>query len=95
MVTEITEAKNYFWCMDPSVQYLMGSDVPEPAGATIHSIVPIVPIATTATTDTDDDKIGFTLDVSMRLDRESDEVALGGDIIAIVAEPPEDLADSA
>jgi hypothetical protein len=89
MVTEITAAKNYFWRMDPSVQYLMGNDASEPVGATIHSIAPL------ATTTTDDDKIGFTLDVSMRLDRESDEVALGGDITSIVEEPLEDLADSA
>jgi hypothetical protein len=81
---------NYFWCMDPSVQYLMGHDVPIPEGATIHSIVPEEPVQS------DVDKIGFTLDVTMRLDQEqSDEAAQSGVIIAIDEHAPEDLADSA
>ena len=90
MVTESDSTTNYFWCMDPSVQYLMGNDVPEPEGATIHSIVPISPVHI------DDDKVGFTLDVSMRLDREQSEaIAQGGVIVQIVVNPSEDLADSA
>jgi hypothetical protein len=90
VVAEFIAATNYFWCMDTNVQYLMGSDVPEPEGATIHSIVPISPVHI------DDDKIGFTLDVSMRLDREqSEEIAQGGVIVPIIENPSEDLADSA
>lgn len=89
LVTENGSSTNYFWRMDPSVHYLMGSDVPEPEGATIHSIVPLSP------DHSDDDKIGFTLDVSMRLDRESEEVEQGGVIVPIVKDRSEDLADSA
>ena len=75
--------------MDPSVAYLMGSDAPEPEGATIHPIAPSAPVHS------DDDKIGFTVDVSMRLDRESEENAPGGVVLPMVESPPEDLADSA
>ena len=76
--------------MDPSVHYLMGRDAPIPEGATIHSIVPEEPVRS------DEVKIGFTLDVTMRLDQEqSDEAAQTGVIVAIDERAPEDLADSA
>jgi hypothetical protein len=76
--------------MDPSVQFLMGGDVPEHEGATIHSIVP------SSTVEIDDDKIGFTLDVAMRLDQETPtEDVPGGVVIQINESLPEDLADSA
>jgi hypothetical protein len=68
----------------------MGSDVPEPEGATIHSIAP------PTTVQIDDDKIGFTLDVAMRLDQDlPTEDALEGVVIQINENVPEDLADSA
>jgi hypothetical protein len=89
VVTDFGSYTNYFWHMDPSVAYLMGSDVPEPEGATIHPIAPSAPVHS------DDDKIGFTLDVSMRLDRESEEREPGGVIVPIVESTTEDLADSA
>ena len=76
--------------MDPSVQYLLGSDVPTPEGATIHSITP------PPTVQLDDDKIGFTLDVAMRLDQEMPtEEGDGGVVISINENLPEDLADTA
>jgi hypothetical protein len=76
--------------MDPSVQFLLGSDVPAPEGATIHSIAPL------STVEIDDDKIGFTLDVAMRLDREMPaEDIPSGVVIQINENLPEDLADSA
>jgi len=76
--------------MDPSVQFLLGNDVPTTDGATIHSIAP------PPTLQSDDDKIGFTLDVAMRLDRDQpvEEPSLGV-IISITENRPEDLADSA
>ena len=67
----------------------MGNDAPVPEGATIHSIVPAPPVAS------DDDKIGFTLDVTMRLDQEQADEAESGVIIPIADSAPEDLADSA
>jgi hypothetical protein len=74
--------------MDPSVQFLMGTDVPAPEGATIHSITP------PSTVQIDDDKIGFTLDVAMRLDQ--DQLAdVKGVVIPIDENQPEDLADTA
>jgi hypothetical protein len=67
----------------------MGNDAPIPEGATIHSIVP-EPVQS------DDDKIGFTLDVAMRLDQEqTDEADQSGAIISIVEDAPEPLADTA
>jgi hypothetical protein len=90
MVTENTLVTNYFWCMDPSVQYLMGYDVPVAEGATIHPIVPLSPIQV------DDDKIGFTVDVTMRLDQEqSHDDEQRGVVVPIVESPQERLADSA
>jgi len=66
------------------------NDVPTPEGATIHSIVPLPPIAN------DDDKIGWTLDVAMRLDQErAVKEAPQGVIIPIIRNSPEELADSA
>ena len=84
-VTEKFRMRNYFWCMDRSLQFLMGNDVSQVEGATIHLIVPPTPEAS------DDDKIGFTLDVSMRLDQEQSEHA----VVVPIAETPQDLADSA
>ena len=75
--------------MDPSVHYLMGSDAPAPGGATIHSIVSTPPVQS------DDDKIGFTLDVSMRLDQEQSDQGQAGVIISIAERASEHLADSA
>ena len=89
MVTDFDLTTNYFWGMDPSVHYLMGSDAPVAEGATIHSIVPAPPAQS------DVDKIGFTLDVTMRLDQEQADEARSGDIIPISEGAPEPLADSA
>jgi hypothetical protein len=76
--------------MDPSVQFLLGSDVPAPEGATIHSLVPSPPV------EIDDDKIGFTLDVAMRLDQEQQpDASSHGVIVQIGKNSPEELADSA
>jgi hypothetical protein len=76
--------------MDPSIQFLFGNHVPTPEGATIHPIVP------PSTVQIDDDKIGFTLDVAMRLDQDQHrDDASQGVIIPIVENQPEDLADSA
>jgi hypothetical protein len=86
-VTEKFQLTNYFWCMDRSIQFLLAHEVPHSEGATIHPIVPPLPEAT------DDDKIGFTLDVAARLDRESEESDKRGDVIPIG--PPPTLADSA
>jgi hypothetical protein len=57
-VSENVAFAQYFYCMDLSIHFLSGNDVPAPEGATIHSIAPppLVQI--------DDDKIGFTLDVA-------------------------------
>jgi hypothetical protein len=74
--------------MDPSAQFLLGHDVPESEGAMIHPIVPISPVSI------DEGKIGFTVDVTMRLDRESDEGAQTGVVVPLNERPPE-LADSA
>lgn len=75
--------------MDPSVQFLLGNDVPTSEGATIHSIVPPPELI-------DDDKVGFTIDVAVRLDREqSDQNAEPGVIVSMVENPPQELADSA
>jgi hypothetical protein len=44
----------------------------------------------------DDDKIGFTLDVAMRLDQEQpSDVVSGGVIIPMDENAPEELADTA
>lgn len=75
--------------MDPSVRFLLGSDVPAPEGATIHSIAPAPSV------EIDDDKIGFTLDVAMRLDQEMPSDEVPGVVISINENVPEDLADSA
>ena len=76
--------------MDPSVQFLLGVQVPEPEGATIH------PIAQPPPVQIDNDKIGFTLDVAMRLDQEQpSDVVPGAVIIPIDESAPEELADTA
>lgn len=75
--------------MDPNFQFLLGKDAPKSEGATIHSIAPLPPEST------DDDKIGFTLDVAARLDREHDDIAREGVIVPIVDPSKTDLADSA
>jgi hypothetical protein len=87
-VTEMCRSRNYFWGMDRSIQFLLGNDVPQSEGATIHPIIPPTPEPT------DDDKIGFTLDVAARLDRESDEIDERALVIPI-GEPTPTLADSA
>ena len=88
-VTEKFQLTNYFWCMDRSIQYLLVHEVPHSEGATIHPIVPPSPEPT------DDDKIGFTLDVAARLDRESEEGDKRADVIPIGKPTPPTLADSA
>jgi len=76
--------------MDPSVHFLLGSDVQEPEGATIHPIAPPAP------PEIDDDKIGFTLDVAMRLEKDPvPEDAEPGVVIPISENVAEDLADTA
>jgi len=76
--------------MDHSIRFLLGNELPTPEGATIHSIVPAPP------EQNDDDKIGFTLDVAMRLDQELlTDNARAGVVIPILGHSPEDLADSA
>ena len=75
--------------MYPSVPFLLGNDVPTSEGATIHSIVP-------QPERIDDHKIGFTLDVAVRLDREqSDQSAEPGVIVPMFENRPPELADSA
>jgi hypothetical protein len=74
--------------MDPSVQFLLGQDVP-PDGATIHSIAPEL------SESMDDDKIGFTLDVAVRLDQEQADETAHADIVPIVSTTSQELADSA
>jgi hypothetical protein len=91
VVTEKVTVTNYFWGMDPSVRFLMGGDASEGHGATIHSIAPPPPIP-----GDDDGKIGFTLDVAMRLDQEgSEDDRPQGVVVPIAEEPPQELADSA
>jgi hypothetical protein len=75
--------------MDPSVQFLLGNGVAVPEGATIHSLAPALPESI------DDDKIGFTLDVAMRLDRELAEDDAGQTSVVPIVEAPPELADSA
>jgi hypothetical protein len=89
VVTEKEMVREYFYCMYSSVPFLLGFDVPTCEGATIHSIVPQPELI-------DDNKIGFTLDVAVRLDREqSDQNAAPGVIVPMVENPPQELADSA
>jgi hypothetical protein len=75
--------------MDPSVQFLLGKDVPAPEGATISSIAP------QSAEQIDDDKIAFTLDVAMRLDQEQPPNDALGVVIPISENQPDDLAHSA
>lgn len=90
MVTENDVVTNYFWCMDPSVQFLLGYEEPVAEGATIHPIVVVSPVRF------DDDKIGFTVDVTMRLDQEqSEDVDQRSAVVPIVESSREHLADSA
>lgn len=88
-ITEKALVPNYFCSMDPSVQFLLGNDAPTSAGATIHSIAPLAPESN------DDGKIGFTLDVAARLDRDCDESALPEVIVPIIELARTRLADSA
>jgi hypothetical protein len=90
VVTEKVVVTNYFWSMDPSIQFLLGSDIPSPDVATIHALTPPTPVSI------DDDKIGFTLDVAVRLDQEqADDVSANALIVQITEASPEELADSA
>jgi hypothetical protein len=76
--------------MDPSVQFLLGNEVPTTSGATIHPLAPPDPVSI------DEDKIGFTLDVAVRLDQEySEEVREEAVIVPIVDTSDQDLADTA
>ncbi|HUZ42716.1 MAG TPA: hypothetical protein VMU68_15155 [Acidimicrobiales bacterium] len=75
--------------MDRSIQFLFAHDVPQSEGATIHPIVPPSPEPN------DDDKIGFTLDVAARLDRESEEGDERAVVIPIGKPRAPTLADSA
>jgi hypothetical protein len=87
VVTKRVVVRKYFWYVDPSVQFLLGNGVPAPEGATIHPIAPPVPVSL------DDDKIGFTVDVASRLDREQNDDAETRAVIVPIA--AEELADSA
>ncbi len=87
LVTGNAEIAKYPRCMDPSVQFLTGK-VAATRGATIHPIVPETPVSL------DDDKIGFTLDVAARLDREHSEEN-DGVIVPITDATQAELADSA
>jgi hypothetical protein len=87
VVTEKVGVREYFCGMYPSVQFLLGNGVPDSEGATIHSIVPVSPDPI------DDNKIGFTLDVAVRLDQELSENARPGVIVPLVEDP--ELADTA
>jgi len=71
------------------VQFLLGNGIPVPEGATIHQIAPPPPV------EIDDDKIGFTLDVAMRLDQEQPSDAVRGGVIIPIDENAPELADSA
>jgi hypothetical protein len=76
--------------MDPSAQFLLGHDVPESSGATIHALPSPEPVVT------DDDKIGFTLDVAARLkDERANQETHGAEIVPITDEAAQDLADTA
>jgi hypothetical protein len=75
--------------MDPSVHFLMGKDEPASEGATIHSIAAEAPVSI------DENKIGFTLDVTVRLDQESDDDLPSAEIVPIAEAAPEELADTA
>jgi hypothetical protein len=75
--------------MDPSVHFLLGNDEPSSQGATIHSLPAEAPVSI------DENKIGFTLDVSVRLDQESDDDVPRADIVAISDAEPQELADTA
>ncbi len=81
--------KEYFYCMYPSVPFLLGNAVPTSEGATIHSIGP-------PPERMDENKIGFTLDVAVRLDREqSNRNAEPGVIVPMAENRARELADSA
>jgi len=89
VVTEEAMVREYFYCMYPSVPFLLGNDVPTSEGATIRSIGP-------PPDRMDDHKIGFTLDVAVRLDREqSDRNAESGVIVPMAENRARELADSA
>lgn len=75
--------------MDPSVHFLMGRDEPSSEGATIHSLPTESPVSI------DEDKIGFTLDVTVRLDQEFKDELPSAEIVSITEAAPEKLADSA
>jgi hypothetical protein len=86
-VTVISVVDEYFGFMDRSVHYLLRGEIPASGEATIHSIAPEVPVRM------DDEKIGFTLDVSVRLERERSDDEDG--IVPLHGATPEELADSA
>ena len=75
--------------MDPSVNFLMGNDDASSEGATIHSLPTEVPVSI------DENKIGFTLDVTVRLDQDSDDDVPRAEIVPITEAEPEQLADTA
>ena len=63
--------------------------MPASEGATIHSIAAEAPVSI------DENKIGFTLDVTVRLDQESDDDLPRAEIVPIAEAAPEELADTA
>ena len=79
----------YFWGMDPSVHFLMGNDDASSEGATIHALPAEAPVSI------DENKIGFTLDVTVRLDQESDDDLPRAEIVPITEAGPQELADTA
>jgi hypothetical protein len=75
--------------MDPSVHFLMGNVDASSEGATIHTLPTDEPVSI------DENKIGFTLDVTVRLDQESDDDLPKAEIVPITEAGPQELADTA
>jgi hypothetical protein len=75
--------------MDPSVHFLLGSDDAPSEGATIHPLPLEEPVSI------DENKVGFTLDVAVRLDQESDDDLPKADVVPISEAAHEELADTA
>ena len=67
----------------------MGREDASSQGATIHSLPAETPVSI------DEHKIGFTLDVTVRLDQESDDDLPRAEIVPITDAGPQELADTA
>jgi len=75
--------------MDPSVHFLMGGDDATSDGATIH------PLSAESPVSIDENKVGFTLDVAVRLDQETDDDVPRAQVVPIGDAGRQELADSA